>query len=143
MRNLWNKIRHVSKNFYPETKKFSEISIGYEGKKYPRRFLTYAMASVVYLAPNVAVAAGHNFTDQKIQAIITGWEGEGMYLQTNNTTLVDGCGPTFMLPLAHPMFNPILSIALTAYSTSATVILRADGCYDSTNMKLKAIQIVK
>ena len=115
-----------------------------KAKKCLLRSFPWVVSSIISISSSLVMATGQDFTGQQVKAIITGWGGEGIYLSTNNTNnSVDGCGPRFMLPVGSPMFNQILSIALTAYSTSATIILHVDGCYDSGDMSLKAIQIIK
>jgi hypothetical protein len=77
-----------------------------------------------------------------IKRIETGWGSEGLYIQSNEGAVVEGCtSTTIRINSNHLMFDHIVSIALSAYHTKSKVQFRVSGCLGSS-MKGVAIAVL-
>ncbi|USD23363.1 hypothetical protein [Microbulbifer variabilis] len=76
-----------------------------------------------------------------IKAIGTGWGSSDLFIESNENVIVEDCSNVRLkVSSTNPMFNHILSIALSAYHTKSKVTLRVKGC-DGTDMNAVAIKI--
>ncbi|WP_299587572.1 hypothetical protein [uncultured Microbulbifer sp.] len=76
-----------------------------------------------------------------IKGIGTGWGLSELYIESNEGVIVEGCASERLkVSLTNPMFDHILSIALSAYHTKSKVTLRVKGC-DGSDMNVISIKI--
>ncbi|WP_444885133.1 hypothetical protein [Microbulbifer sp. PSTR4-B] len=76
-----------------------------------------------------------------IKAIGTGWGSSDLFIESHENVIVEDCSNVRLkVSSTNPMFNHILSIALSAYHTKSKVTLRVKGC-DGTDMNAVAIKI--
>jgi hypothetical protein len=91
---------------------------------------------------NQAVLADSSTPPLTIKRIETGWGSEGVYITSNEETVVEGCTSSrIRIDSNHLMLDYIVSIALSAYHTKSKVQFRISGCSGSS-MNGVAIAIV-
>lgn len=86
--------------------------------------------------------ADSNTPPLTISRIGTGWGSEGIYISSNEGSMVEGCGTASLrIDSAHVMLDKILSIALSAYHAKSKVEFRVSGCVGN-RMNVIAIAIL-
>lgn len=89
--------------------------------------------------------SGTSVPPQKIVDMGTGWNGQDLYITTENREIVEGCNTEdarYVLPDAHPKADYISSMILTAFHSKKDIAIYVDGCHGSREfMKIQALKI--
>jgi hypothetical protein len=74
-----------------------------------------------------------------------GWAGEQMAIIVANGTSPCPGGPNeYSVRKTHPAYNDIVAMALTAFASGASVIIRTDGtCIDNNRAAILELRLVK
>ncbi|USD23364.1 hypothetical protein MJO52_09565 [Microbulbifer variabilis] len=76
-----------------------------------------------------------------IKSVGIGWGLAELYIESNENVIVEDCASARLkVSLTNPMFDHILSIALSAYHTNSKVTLRVKGC-DGSDMNAVSIRV--
>ena len=92
-----------------------------------------------------SVDAGTLLSAQKVTGLANGWGGTNLYITTDKNLEAESCSATdkrVVLEDAHPQFDIITSILLSALHTKSDVRLYISGCGSNNFMKLMSVQIL-
>ena len=103
--------------------------------------VTFGSILLYFIVCNTAIA-GTLVKDKTIKEIITGWNGEAVYVKLNESiTPVESCTSiVFRMEPNTPLFKENVSFLLSAFHAQSKVSLYVDGCI-GTSIHLKAVTL--
>lgn len=88
--------------------------------------------------------ADESTSPMTINKISTGWTPDALFIYTSTEEKFDGCSsPRIRVDYSNPMFDHILSIALSAYHSNNPVKFRIKGCSKDGDMNATSISLFK
>jgi len=103
------------------------------------KFTKTVIATALVLAPGLSFADA-TLPAQKITAIDTAWDGQGVMFSFREGAQLEGCNSNKVLIKSGPLLDGILSIGMSAHFASRKVQFKVQGCSDGM-MLGKAISL--
>lgn len=78
-----------------------------------------------------------------ITEIATAWYGEGVFIYTSDSNTYNGCSqPRYFVNVNNPMFDEMLSLALSAFHSKTPVRLWVPNC-SGADMQANSVKLVQ
>jgi hypothetical protein len=101
--------------------------------------LMFALAALFAAAGPAAAALQNNLT---LTQVGPGDGGEAFYVWASNSAAMDGCpNNRFVLDTAHPQYDLLVSILLTARVAQKPVLITTSGCRGA-DMNIKGVRVL-